>query len=106
MSNILESKTHKIADRRLILLRVLGALLLDRDCRYFLSCGNWRPLTVDQQANWDARATIQDLLQDFPSALPASTFPIDLPLEPVSIQEETGSPEGNVGHAPDKVTEA
>jgi hypothetical protein len=101
MSNLADAKTHKLSDRRQILLRILGQLLLDRDCRYFLSCGNWRPLTADQQANWDARSTIQTCLQDFPSPLP-----IDLPLETLSTEEQTGSPDGNLAHAPDEVVES
>jgi hypothetical protein len=101
MSNILESKTHKISDRRQILLRVLGALLLDPACRYFFR-GEWKPLSADEQANWEARTFIQECLEDFPS-VPPSALPVDLPLEPLSAQDETGSPEGNVGHTPDEV---
>jgi hypothetical protein len=78
MSNLLESPTYKIEDRRKILMRVLGALLTDRDCRTNFR-GEWKPLSVDETANWDARCTVADLLQEFPAK--ESPLPIHLPLE-------------------------
>ncbi len=63
MPNLDKAPTHKIEDRKAILLRVLDALLADPDCRYTFS-GIWR-ITADETANWEARQTISQLSQTF-----------------------------------------
>ena len=62
--NILACPTHKIEDRKTIVERVLLALQDDPDCRYSFK-GEWKQLTVDQQANWDARQTLTQIKQTF-----------------------------------------
>lgn len=53
-------------DGRKILLRVLGALLLDEHARWDFK-SPWRQLSVDEDANWQSRETIHILLRTFPS---------------------------------------
>ena len=55
MANILLAPTHKIADRKMIAIRVLNALLADPSARYNIGRGEWRQLTEDEEANWTAR---------------------------------------------------
>lgn len=56
--------TFKIEDRRKIVLRVLGALLLDEDCRW-IERGEWQKLTSAETANWEARQTLMKILSTF-----------------------------------------
>lgn len=63
MPNLDKAPTHKIEDRKAILLRVLDALLADPDCRYDFR-GFYRQ-TADETANWEARQTISQLSQTF-----------------------------------------
>ena len=80
--NILTCPTYKIEDRKAIVERVLLALELDPDCRYSFK-GEWKQLTVDQQANWDARQLLSQIKQSFP----ASTLPVDGSTVPLSPEE-------------------
>jgi hypothetical protein len=64
-ANLLECPTYKLEDRRTILLRVLGALLTDPDCRYDFK-GGWRQLTADEHGNWEARELLIQLIHTFP----------------------------------------
>ena len=63
MPNLDKAPTHKIEDRKAILLRVLDALLADPNCRYAFS--DIRRVTVDEIANWEARETVSRLSQSF-----------------------------------------
>jgi hypothetical protein len=65
MPNLANAPTFKLIDRRAILSRVLEALQNDPACRWNFK-GPWARLTLDEQANWDARSTIGALLSDIP----------------------------------------
>jgi hypothetical protein len=80
--NLADAPTHKIADRREILNRVLDRLLASPDCRAVFN-REWKPLNSDESANWEARTTISNAL----FSLPPSTLPVDLPLETLSTEE-------------------
>ena len=71
MMGLYKERTFKLEDRRKIALRVLGALLLDPDCRFDFR-GIWVNLTIAEQANWDARQTLVDIIDAFP--VPADPF--------------------------------
>ena len=94
--NILDAPTFKISDRALLVARVHGQLLLSPDCRYPVA-GGWRNLTHDEYGNWEAR-------QHFLKV--SLTFLVDRALVPISAEQETGSPDGNLAHAPDQISEA
>jgi hypothetical protein len=94
--NILDAPTFKISDRKLLVARVHGQLLLSPDCRYPVA-GGWRNLTHDEYGNWEAR---QHLLSV------SLSFPVDKPLETLSAEEQPGCPIRHLGHAPDQVAEA
>lgn len=81
MRNLLEAPMFKIADRRALCERVHGALLASDDCRYAFR-GEWKPFSTDELGNWLAREHFMAAKQDYP----ASTLPVDLPLEPLSAE--------------------
>jgi hypothetical protein len=62
--NLINCPTYKIDDRKAILARTLVALQADEDCRFGFK-GEWRKLSTEEQANWDARETVNRLLQEF-----------------------------------------
>lgn len=65
MMGLFRAPTFKVEDRRQLTLRVLGALLLDKDCRY-KAFGEWQKLTPEETANWEARETLIKILKTFP----------------------------------------
>ena len=94
--NILDAPTFKISDRKVLVARVHGALLLNPDCRYVVA-GGWKSLNHDEYGNWEARQHFLNV---------SLSFPVDKPLETLGTENETGSPEGDSAHAPDQVAEA
>jgi hypothetical protein len=64
-ANLLECLTHRIEDRKSIARRVLDALLADPDARMDFRTP-WRPLTVEEEANWISREHFASLLHSFP----------------------------------------
>ena len=63
--NILDAPTFKISDRKLLVARVHGALLLDPDCRYVVA-GGWKSLSHDEYGNWEARQHFLKVSLSFP----------------------------------------
>jgi hypothetical protein len=96
LSNLAEAPTFRISDRKLMLGRIHGQLLLSPDCKYPVR-GAWMNLTHDEYGNWEARQHFLRL---------SLALPIDKPLESLGTENETGSPEGDLAHAPDQVGEA
>ena len=94
--NILDAPTFKLSDRKAICQRVQAALLRDPDCVYPVR-GPWREPSRDEHANWEAR---QHFLQA------SLTFLVDRTLVPLSTEQETGSPDGDLAHTPDQISEA
>ena len=93
--NILDAPTFKLSDRKLLVARVHGALLLNPDCRFPVA-GGWRNLSHDEYGNWEAR-------QHFLKV--SLTFPVDKPLETLSAEKQPESPIGDLAQAPDQVGE-
>lgn len=85
-SNVADAPMFKITDRDILRKRILGALLADPDCRYTFR-GDWKPLTADEQANWDARTSLSGSTASTPDEPPPTeveplhTEPIDNPTE-------------------------
>ena len=94
--NILDAPTFKLSDRKTICQRVQAALLKNDDCAYPVR-GSWHEPSRDEYANWEAR-------QHFLKV--SLTFPVDKPLETLSAEQETGSPDGDLAHTPDQISEA
>jgi hypothetical protein len=93
--NILDAPTFKISDRKLIVARVHGQLLISPDCRYPVA-GGWKSLSHDEYGNWEAR-------QHFLKV--SLAFSVDKALETLSAEEQPESPVGDLGQAPDQVGE-
>ena len=96
MPNLLNGSLFKISDRKDICQRVQAALLRDPDCVYPVR-GPWREPSRDEHANWEAR---QHFLQA------SLTLLVDRTLVPISAEQETGSPDGDLAHTPDQISEA
>ena len=80
--NLLSCPMFKIEDRKTMVTRVLDALLADPYCRYNLGRGEWRQMTVDEVANWEARQHFTQVSQSYPS-----TLLVDLASVPLGPQE-------------------
>jgi len=89
--NLFDAPTFKIADRKLLVSRVHAQLLLDPDCRYPVR-GGWMALSHDEYGNWEARQHFLNV---------SLTFLVDRTLVPLSTEQETGSPDGDLAHTPD-----
>lgn len=85
MPNILNAPTFKLTDRAAILERILQALQSDSLCRWDFK-GSYRKMTVDEEANWDARTTVAQLLRAFPAATAVDVEPKHV--EPVEQSAE------------------
>ena len=94
--NILDAPTFKLSDRKTICQRVQAALLKNDDCAYPVR-GSWHEPSRDEYANWEAR-------QHFLKV--SLTFLVNRTLVSVSAEEQAGSPDGNLAHTPDQITEA
>ena len=79
--NLLSCPMFKIEDRKIMVTRVLDALLADPDCRYNLGRGTWRQMTADETANWEARELLVQIKRTFPVSTdvppPAEVEPLD-----------------------------
>lgn len=83
--NILDAPTYKLTARAAILERVLQALQADPLCRWDFK-GSYRNLTEDEEANWDARTTVAQLLFTFPASAAVDVEPEHV--EPVEQSAE------------------